>query len=237
MSKNKLTKFAENETFPNLFQRSADEHGNEQFPLRGRWRQDYFKNDNPIIVELGCGKGDYTVALAERFPMENYIGIDRKGARLWRGCKTAIEKSLHNVAFLRIGIDRIDAYFGPEEVDEFWITFPDPQPKKERRRLTSPNFIQRYKEVLKPDGMINLKTDSREFYQYTLDTIRKQGWALLVNIENVYQPPCDPILTDIQTFYEKMWLREGRMISYVRFGSNILSSSPYPHYYQKREVE
>lgn len=217
MAKNKLAKFAENETFPNLFQRSGYEYGDEHFPLQGKWREDYFKNDHPIIIELGCGKGDYTVALADRFKEKNYIGIDRKGARLWRGCKTAMESNMNNVAFLRIGIDRIGAYFGKEEVDEIWITFPDPQPKKERRRLTSPKFIERYREVLKHDGVVNLKTDSREFYQYTVETIQEQGWELLVNIEDVYQPPCDPILTEIQTFYEKMWLKEGRTISYVRF--------------------
>lgn len=217
MSKNKLARFAENETFPNLFQRSEYEYGDERFPLKGSWREDYFKNDHPLVLELGCGKGDYTIALAERFPENNYIGIDRKGARLWRGCKTAYENQMANVAFLRIGIDRIAAYFGRDEVDEIWITFPDPQPNKERNRLTSPKFIQRYREILKPNGIINLKTDSREFYEYTLDVIKTEGWGLLVNIENVYQPPCDPILTEIQTFYEKMWLKEGRMVSYIRF--------------------
>lgn len=217
MSKNKLARFEENSTFPNLFQHTEYGPGKAPFPLRGNWNNDYFKNDNPVTLELGCGKGEYTIALSQNFPDRNYIGIDRKGARLWRGCKNALESQLDNVAFLRIGIDNIAFYFAPGEVSEIWITFPDPQPKKERRRLTSPNFIERYKQVLAKGGSINLKTDSRELYEYTLETARDQNWTIHENIDDVYARHDIPFLTGIQTFYEKIWLGEGKKIHYIKF--------------------
>jgi tRNA (guanine-N7-)-methyltransferase len=217
MSKNKLAKFEENKTFSNLFQHTDYESDEKKFPLTGRWRIDYFKNENPIILELGCGKGDYTIALAERFPEKNFIGIDRKGARLWRGAKTAVEDNLQNVAFLRVGIDQIERFFGTAEVDEIWITFPDPQPKKERRRLTSLPYINRYRKILKNEALLHLKTDSPFFYEFSIKVAEKQGFKILKKIEDVYADASEPLITNIQTFYEKIWLAEGRRISYLLF--------------------
>lgn len=219
MAKHKLERFAENETFGNLFQRSHFDCQNIPFPLKGKWHQEYFHNDNPIVLELGCGKGEYTIAMAKRNPNKNYIGVDRKGARLWRGCKDAIEGEMANVAFLRITIDRIGYYFASGEVDEIWVTFPDPQLQHERRRLVSPRFVGYYRQVLKEGGgILNLKTDSQELYEYVLQTAPEQNWPLLEKVDDVYNQPCDPILTEVQTFYEKMWLAQGKRISYVRIG-------------------
>ena len=217
MAKHKLQRFAENKTFGNLFQHTDYDREQPNFPLRGRWREDYFHNDHSIVLELGCGKGDYTLALARRNPNMNYIGIDRKGARLWRGCKDALEEQLANVAFLRITIDKLSDYFAPGEVDEIWVTFPDPQLKHERKRLVSPRFVGYYKAIMKDGGgVLNLKTDSRELYAYVCESAEGYGWQLLESVEDVYQEPCDPILTEVQTFYERMWLTEGRTISYVK---------------------
>lgn len=217
MAKHKLARFAENKTFDNLFQHTDYGRVDPDFPLRGKWRSDYFHNENPIVLELGCGKGDYTIALAKRNPNVNYIGVDRKGARLWRGCKDALEGGLKNVAFLRITIDQIAGYFAPGEVDEIWVTFPDPQIKSERKRLVSPRFVEHYRKVFpEGGGCINLKTDSRELYQYVVESSPAYGWQILENVENVYEQPCADILKDVQTFYEKMWLAEGRTISFLR---------------------
>ena len=217
MAKHKLQRFAENETFGNLFQHSDYDRVGEEFPLKGSWRKDYFHNENPVILELGCGKGEYTIAMAKRFPGRNYIGIDRKGARLWRGCKDAIEQNLENVAFLRIAIDNIPYYFGTNEVDEIWVTFPDPQPKKERKRLVSPKFIDTYRKILKSgSGVVHLKTDSDLLYEYLLETAVAEKWDILENIENVYGVQADSLLTEVQTFYERKWLEEGKTIHYVR---------------------
>ena len=217
MAKHKLQRFAENKTFGNLFQHTDYDREQPNFPLRGRWREDYFHNDHPIVLELGCGKGDYTLALARRNPNMNYIGIDRKGARLWRGCKDALEEQLANVAFLRITIDKLSDYFAPGEVDEIWVTFPDPQLKHERKRLVSPRFVGYYKAIMKDGGgVLNLTIDSRELYAYVCESAEGYGWQLLESVEDVYQEPCDPILTEVQTFYERMWLTEGRTISYVK---------------------
>ncbi len=223
MSKNKLARFAENETFRNLFQHTSYNIREEGFPLKGKWGSDYFHNDHPIVLELGCGKGEYTIGLAQRFPEMNFIGVDRKGARLWRGCKTALEMQLTNVAFLRTAIDDIFYYFDEREVSEIWITFPDPQPTKERKRLMSPHFVAKYKQFLKPNALMHLKTDSRLLYDYIREIIPRQQWQLLDDIEDVYaftfastSTSADKaILTEIQTFYEKHWLAGGSIISYV----------------------
>lgn len=222
MGKNKLARFAENETFELLFQHTDFNIREEVFALKGNWHRDFFKNDNPIILEVGCGRGEYTLALAERNPQCNYIGIDRKGARLWRGCKTATENQMPNVAFVRCKIEDIEYFFAPKEVSEVWVTFPDPQPKKERRRLTSPRYVESYNRLLRPNGLVHLKTDSRLLYEYTLEQIELNHWKLEENIEDVYQTPCDEILTSVQTFYEKMWLAEKSLISYIRFSPNAL---------------
>lgn len=217
MAKHKLERFAENETFGNLFQHTSYDRVNPNFPLRGKWRESYFHNDHPIVLELGCGKGDYTLALARRHPEINYIGIDRKGARLWRGCKDAIEEGLTNVAFLRITIDNLHQYFAENEVNEIWVTFPDPQIRHERRRLVSPRFVGYYRKVLVAgSGIINLKTDSRELYAYVLEAAPENQWEILEDVENVYEQECDEVLKNVQTFYERMWLAEGRTISYIK---------------------
>ena len=217
MSKHKLARFAENLTFPNLFQHTSYNVREDGFPMQGKWGEMYFHNDNPIVLELGCGKGEYTLALAQRFPDKNFIGVDRKGARLWRGCKTALEQQLPNVAFLRTAIDDIFYYFAENEVSEIWITFPDPQPTKERKRLMSPHFVAKYQRFLKPDALMHLKTDSRLLYDYIREVIPQQKWILQEDIEDVYAGNAPAILTEIQTFYEKHWLEGGSKISYVRW--------------------
>lgn len=217
MAKHKLQRFAENETFGNLFQRSHYDCQGVEFPLKGKWRTDYFHNDNPIVLELGCGKGEYTIAMAQRDPNKNFIGIDRKGARLWRGCKDALEANMSNVAFLRITIDRIGYYFAEGEVDEIWVTFPDPQLQHERRRLVSPRFVGYYRQVMKEGGgLLNLKTDSQELYEYVLEVAPEQNWPVVEHVDDVYNEPCAPILKEVQTFYEKMWLSQGKRISFVK---------------------
>lgn len=215
--KRKLQRFAENETFDNLFQHHNYDIRNEVFPLKGKWHE-HFHNTNPIILELGCGKGEYTIALAKLFPDKNFIGIDRKGARLWRGCKDAIEQEIPNAAFIRTRIDDIAYYFEQGEVAEIWVTFPDPQPKKERRRLVSPNFVEKYKKIWGETGILHLKTDSRLLYQYLIETAESQHWDILENIEDVYRDRRGDLsfLTDVQTFYEKIWLAQGDTISYLK---------------------
>ncbi|MDR3046377.1 MAG: tRNA (guanosine(46)-N7)-methyltransferase TrmB [Bacteroidales bacterium] len=220
MAKHKLARFAENRTFTNLFQHDNYDLQKSSFPLKGNWQKHYFKNENPIVLELGCGKGEYTIAMSQAYPDKNFIGIDRKGARLWRGAKTAFERQMMNVAFLRIGIENIADFFAASEIDEIWITFPDPQPKKERRRLTSPQYIERYKQLISDEATINLKTDSRELYQYTLETAIALHWKIIETIEDVYLQSSDLLLTTIQTFYEQRWVKEGKMISFIKFNVN-----------------
>lgn len=185
--------------------------------MKGKWHE-YFGNSHPIVVELGCGRGEYTVAFAKSYPDTNFIGIDKKGARLWRGCKDAIEQNIPNAAFVRTQIDFIDYYFAPGEVSEIWVTFPDPQPKRERHRLVSPNFVERYKKVWGAKGILNLKTDSRMLYEYLLETAAAQDWKVTANIEDIYTTPDPerPFLTFIQTYYEKKWLEQQSLISYIR---------------------
>ena len=217
-NKNKLQRFAENKTFGNMFQLTYDEVKNG-FELKGNWREKFFKNNNPLILELACGKGEYTVGLAERYPDKNFIGMDIKGARIWQGLVNTRDKNLKNVAFIRTRIDQIGFYFDKEEIDEIWITFPDPQPRvrDEKRRLTSPQFLERYKPLLKKDHIIHLKTDNIIFYDYTLDVIKEGGHELLYTNEDIYNSDLDNEVTQIQTFYEKMWLANGVKIKYLQF--------------------
>ena len=217
MGKNKLKRFAENETFENLFQHNDFNARNEPFPMKGKWHSNYFKNENPIVLELGCGRGEYTMGMAERFPDKNFIGIDRKGARIWRGCKDGIEKKMTNVAFLRIKIEDIEHYFAQNEIAEIWVTFPDPQLRKERRRLISPNFVSKYQKIITPTGIIHLKTDSKELYEYVLETASLENWNIVENRPDVYAAGGVSVLTEIQTFYEKKWLQEGKPILYISF--------------------
>lgn len=219
-SKNKLKRFRENETFGNVIQPTREELVENNFSLKGKWNQEYFKNDNPIILELGCGKGEYTVALAQRNPNINYIGIDIKGSRFWRGAKTAVEENLSNVAFLRTQIELIENAFASEEVSEIWITFPDPQIKYKRtkHRLTNAEFLQRYKNILKPEGVVNLKTDSEFMHGYTLGLLHGAGHEVLYANHHIYKNEGAPVeVTSIQTFYESQYLEQNKPITYIKF--------------------
>lgn len=215
MTKRKLERFAENATFGHLFQPGFEEL-QRGFYQKGRWSE-FFGNSNPIILELGCGKGEYTLALAARYPGNNYIGIDIKGARLWRGAKTSKENSCNNVAFLRMRIDMILNAFEPGEVSGIWITFPDPQPAKARKRLTSPMFLNRYSTLLKPDSIIHLKTDNSSFFDYTLETIEAEKHCLLFHTFDLYNSNLNDDVMLTQTHYEKLFLSKNIPIKYLRF--------------------
>lgn len=219
MTKNKLQRFEENLSFPNLFQPRYEDLLKNPFSLKSNWRTDYFKNDHPIVLELACGKGEYTVGLAKRHPDVNFIGIDRQGARVWRGCKISNDENLTNVAFLRTQIQYIDLLFAKDEVDEIWITFPDPQPKKSKitKRLTSQNMLERYAKVLKPEGIMHLKTDSIFFADFTLEVIEENKHTLQFCTRDLYQEYPDIEVAGIQTFYEQMWLSQGLKIHYLKF--------------------
>ena len=219
-SKNKLKRFKENETFNNVIQPTREEVVSGSFPYKGKWNSDFFKNNNPIVVELGCGKGEYTIGLAQRNPNINYIGIDVKGARFWRGAKTSQEENLHNVAFIRTQIELITDIFAKNELDEIWITFPDPQIKYKRtkHRMTNSEFLQLYKKILKKDGVVNLKTDSEFMHGYTLGLLRGEGHEVLYANHNVYKNEGSPEeVTAFQTFYEKQYLEINKAITYIRF--------------------
>lgn len=223
--KNKLQKFEENKSFDNLFQYSYERIMEKGFPLRGHWHEAFFHNDHPIVLELGCGKGEYTVGLARVHPEVNYIGVDIKGARMWRGLTLAREEGLSNVAFIRTRIDQIEHFFSTDEVDEIWVTFPDPHPgegeRNARHRLTSPEFLERYRKFVKSDGVLNLKTDSPIMYEFTLhDVVEKQGLPLLYHTDDLYANDDIIEVKTIRTFYEQMWLDEGRTIKYLKFRIN-----------------
>jgi tRNA (guanine-N7-)-methyltransferase len=219
-SKNKLKRFSENLTFGNVIEPTRDAVVSGDFIWKGNWNKDFFKNDHPLILELGCGKGEYSVGLAERYPDKNFIGIDIKGARFWRGAKTAVENNLKNVGFLRTQIELLEYCFAENEVDEIWITFPDPQIKYKRtkHRMTNSEFLQRYKKVLKPNGLMNLKTDSEFMHGYTLGLLHGEGHEVLYANHNVYRNEGAPeVVTAIQTFYEKQYLEINKAITYIQF--------------------
>ena len=219
MGKDKLKKFAENKTFRCLVQPEFDEIFGKDHPLKGRWHADFFRNDRPIVLELGCGKGEYTVALAADDPARNYIGVDIKGARMWRGAKTATEQGMDNVGFLRTRIEFITSFFAPGEVSELWITFPDPQLKTRRakKRLTAPPFLACYAQLLAPGGWINLKTDSQHLYRYTGEVIRRCGLRCAVSNPDIYGTGYADKVLSIKTAYEQMFLDRGLPITYTRF--------------------
>ena len=210
MGKNKLKKFAEMETFSNVFQPPYK-------PMAGHWREAYFHNDHPIVLELGCGRGEYTVGLAEKYPQKNFIGVDIKGARMWAGAKQAIEKELTNVAFLRTQIEFITEFFAADEIDEIWITFCDPQMKKATKRLTSTYFMQRYQLIVNPGGLIHLKTDSPFLYTYTVEMLRLNPYPVLANTDDLYAADLYPDARALQTHYEKQWLDRGLSIKYIEW--------------------
>lgn len=213
MGKDKLRRFAEVATFDNVKQLE------DGLPYKGKWAADFFNNDKPVVLELACGKGEYTVNLARLFPEKNFIGIDYKGNRIWRGAKTAVEENIPNVGFLRIQIENLTDYFGEHEVDEIWITFPDPQPQisREKKRLTSSRFLEKYKQVLKPGGLINLKTDNDGLHTYTSDKIEELGLKLHVKTEDLYHSPFATEVLNIKTYYEKKYLRDNKNINYLQF--------------------
>ena len=219
-SKNKLKRFSENETFDNVFQPTREEVVGDQFPLKGKWNKEFFKNDNPIVLELGCGKGEYSVGLAERFPEKNFIGIDIKGARFWRGAKTAVETGMNDVAFVRTQIELIHHIFTQNEVSEIWITFPDPQIKYKRtkHRMTNAAFLDRYKKILKSSGFMHLKTDSEFMHGYTLGLLHGLGHEVIYANHNIYKNEGAPAeVTGIQTFYESQYLEVNKPITYIKF--------------------
>lgn len=218
MSKNKLFKFGEMETFPHVFQLSFNEiREGKTFDLKGNWGKSFFGNDNPIILELGCGKGEYTVGLATRFHDKNYIGVDIKGARIWSGAKFALEKQLSNVAFLRTTIDMLPHFFAENEVDEIWLTFPDPQMKKVRKRLLASNFLKLYSKVLKNNGILHLKTDSNFMFTYACAIVDCNGFDVVKNIPDLYASQDVDDVLNIKTFYEQQWLSRGITIKYIQF--------------------
>lgn len=217
MGKNKLKKFAEMQTFGCVFQYPFAVLREKGFNMKGHWRNEYFKNDGKLVLELGCGKGEYTVGLARTNPAANYIGIDIKGARLWKGAKEAEQAGLKNVAFLRTGIELLNSFFSPGEVDEIWITFPDPQMQKQRRRLTSARFLDLYRTVARPGALIRLKTDSPFLYTYTRRLLEANNIIPEEDYSDLYAQAPDSKAASIQTFYEHQWLSRGKTIKYLSF--------------------
>ena len=219
MSKGKLAKFADLETYGNVFQYPYSVMEGVTFDMRGHWHEQYFHNQNPIVLELGCGKGEYTVELARKYPGMNFVGVDIKGARLWTGATQAIQEGLPNVAFLRTNIEIIDRFFGKDEVSEIWLTFSDPQMKNPRKRLTSTFFLERYRCFLADQGILHLKTDSNFLFTYTGYVVEKNRLPLLLKTDDLYADRTGDFATaaSIQTYYEKMWLDRGLNIRYMKF--------------------
>lgn len=230
MAKNKLAKFADMATYRNVFQYNFETLEEEGFPYKGKWHS-YFGNDNPIVLELGCGKGEYTVGLARKFPEKNFIGIDIKGARMWTGAKQALEEGLTNAAFLRTRIELINRFFAHDEISEIWITFPDPQMKKTNKRLTSTRFMEEYGRILKEGGIIHLKTDSNFLYQYTRAMVSENRLEILFDTNDLYNSGLNEDILEIRTFYEQQWLSRGLNIKYIRF------VCPQNHLWMEPEVE
>jgi len=225
--KQKLIRFEQMKSFPNVYEEGVETFRADNFKLKGKWASEHFKNDHPITLELACGKGEFTVDLARRNPDRNYIGVDIKGSRMFVGAKTALDESLNNAAFLRTRIDFITAFFAPEEIDEIWIVHPDPQLKRgrERKRLTSKLFIDRYRRILKHDGVIRLKTDSRPMFDYSLEEVQSRGCQLIQAVPEVYGN-IDALDSDlafavqIKTHYEQLFVEKGHQIHYLSFKLN-----------------
>ena len=217
MAKNKLQKFADMETYSHVFQYPFAVLKERGFDMRGKWNEKFFHNDNPIVLELGCGKGEYAVGLARRYPNKNFIGIDIKGARMWTGASEAKAEGIENVAFLRTHIELITHFFAPGEVSEIWITFPDPQMKKTRKRLTSTRMLELYREILAENGIIHLKSDSPFLYTYTRAMVQENNFPILIDTDDLYNSGIDDDILGIKTFYEQQWLERGKTIKYIKF--------------------
>lgn len=220
MSKGKLAKFADMATYDNVFQYPYGSLEHASFPLQGKWHEEYFHNQNPIVLELGCGKGEYTVGLARMFPNMNFIGVDIKGSRMWTGATEAVRTGMKNVAFLRTNIEIIDKFFVADEVHEIWLTFSDPQMKNPRKRLTSTYFMERYRRFLIDGGIIHLKTDSNFLFTYTSHVVDKNRLPLLERTEDLYHTQLSTLnsqLLNIRTYYEQMWIDRGLNIRYQQF--------------------
>lgn len=220
MSKGKLAKFADMATYDNVFQYPYGSLEHVSFPLQGKWHEEYFHNQNPIVLELGCGKGEYTVGLARMFPNMNFIGVDIKGSRMWTGATEAVRTGMKNVAFLRTNIEIIDKFFVADEVSEIWLTFSDPQMKNPRKRLTSTYFLERYRRFLIDRGIIHLKTDSNFLFTYTSHVVDKNRLPLLERTEDLYHTQLSTLssqLLNIRTYYEQMWIDRGLNIRYQKF--------------------
>ena len=221
MGKGKLAKFADMETYENVFQYPYSVVEHVPFEMKGHWREQYFHNQNPIVLELGCGKGEYTVGLAKLYPDVNFIGVDIKGARMWTGATQALNEGLKNVAFLRTNIEIIERFFAQDEVQEIWLTFSDPQMKNPRKRLTSTWFLERYRKFLVDGGVIHLKTDSNFLFTYTSYLVERNQLPVLEKTDDLYHAsslsPLTSHLLSIQTYYESMWIARGLNIKYLKF--------------------
>ena len=225
MGKNKLKKFAELTELPNVIQCPYAVWSREGFPYAGKWRSDIFGNNHPIVLELGCGRGEYTLGLARRYPEQNFIGVDIKGNRIWNGAVEAHREGLENVRFLRTEIELLGHMFSPNEVDDIWLTFPDPQMKRIRKRLTSVRFLQLYRQILRPEGVIHLKSDSEFLYTFTREVAILNSLPILSDTANLYESdlPADSPLLTIRTYYESQWLKRGIPIKYLSFTLDTLS--------------
>jgi tRNA (guanine-N7-)-methyltransferase len=219
VGKNKLARWAEMKSFSNVIEPPTEEAYGRDHPLKGEWKRIIFKNENPVVLELGCGKGEYTVGLASKFESNNYIGIDIKGARMWRGSKTAHESGIKNAAFLRTRIEFINSFFSDDEVEEIWITFPDPQPKRRNsaKRLTSPFFLNSYRSFLKDRGIVHLKTDNKGLYDYTCSVVKKNDLEVVCSYDDLYSGSIRNDIHSIRTHYENIFLKDGIKICYLAF--------------------
>ncbi|MCL1938712.1 MAG: tRNA (guanosine(46)-N7)-methyltransferase TrmB [Candidatus Azobacteroides sp.] len=217
MGKNKLQKFKDLNEFPHVFQYPYSVLQEKGFAMKGHWREQFFRNNSPIVLELGCGKGEYTVGLSQLFPDKNFIGVDIKGARMWTGARQSLENHLTNVAFLRTHIECLPYFFSSGEIAEIWITFPDPQMSKANKRMTSARFMKLYQDILGDSGTIHLKTDSLFLYKYTQEMIRANHFPLFVQTDDLYNSPLADEILSIQTFYERQWLDRGLSVKYIRF--------------------